>query len=512
MKETISVYCENNPASEKVSYEVSLIRELTNSNPDLVFMLADKNLGIAFATTLDYNRYVMKHLNSDKYQLINTDDQTDFRWVGSMAFFESCQDALYSLCTSYLFSKEEKKFLKSLENNYRLPNFHVLPKVHKAFDSTGDPETRPLVSLLQWITTPASLLLESYLKDYLQSQPHQFPNILRDSSELIEHLNLLNALPDGFILVTLDVSALYTNINLDLLNSLLHQIDPKFALLSHFITDNNYFQFANSVYKQLDGIAMGTNCAVSLANLFLAINLDPFIYDRRDAVLLFFRFIDDLILIWTKSKPELLDFIETLQSLIPGIKFTFKASPELVAYLDLNIFIKDGSIHYSTYQKSMNRYQYITRRSCHAPHIFPAYIVGELKRYKRTNSQQYTFEHMKGLFRVRLLKVGFAPYELSTLFNKIRWNSIEESKQELNLKPIALVLPYTLRNNFRQLTLCLKAYEEKLLEPLPKDKYQFIIGYSKCPSIGQLLCKSGLTAHQKAVIERDRSERIGEFL
>ena len=56
------------------------------------------------------------------------------------------------------------------ERQYKFPNFHVLPKLHKEYDTL--PVTRPISWAINWIiTTPISKLINVLLKPLLDKEP-----------------------------------------------------------------------------------------------------------------------------------------------------------------------------------------------------------------------------------------------------------------------------------------------------------------------------------------------------
>ena len=82
---------------------------------------------------------------------------------------------------------------------------------------------------------------------------------------------------------------------------------------------------------------MGTICAPPYANTFMAYSEEKFIYPLiRDVTTLYLRYIDDIILIWTKSENELLTFFEKLNQQHPSIKFEMKYSKDKISWY-LNI-------------------------------------------------------------------------------------------------------------------------------------------------------------------------------
>ena len=81
--------------------------------------------------------------------------------------------------------------------------FYHLPKIHKV----GNPG-RPIVSSCRAPTKQIS----EYVDHHLRPLVVQIPSYLRDTTDFLRKLLTLEMLPPGSILVTLDVSSLYTNI------------------------------------------------------------------------------------------------------------------------------------------------------------------------------------------------------------------------------------------------------------------------------------------------------------
>ena len=90
--------------------------------------------------------------------------------------------------------------------NSRTPVFYMLPKIHK----TNNPG-RSVVSSVNSHTEKIS----AYVDDYLRPLAERLPSYIRDTTEFIKRLRALGKLPRNCLLVTLDVSSLYTNTNTD---------------------------------------------------------------------------------------------------------------------------------------------------------------------------------------------------------------------------------------------------------------------------------------------------------
>ena len=81
----------------------------------------------------------------------------------------------------------------------------------------------------------------------------------------------------------------------------------------------NNFVFNCTHYLQTIGFAMGTICAI--CTNFEEKHIYPYI---EDTSLLYFRYIEDIFMIWKSTEVELLTFIKDLNEKYKTIKLTFK--------------------------------------------------------------------------------------------------------------------------------------------------------------------------------------------
>ena len=95
--------------------------------------------------------------------------------------------------------------------------------------------------------------------------------------------------------------------------------------LLEIVLKQNYFQFADGIYHQCRGTAMGSTMAPSYANIFMA-ELEENLLMSYQKPILWKRYIDDILCIWPGPMPELKDFIEFLNQSHSTIKFTYESS------------------------------------------------------------------------------------------------------------------------------------------------------------------------------------------
>ena len=108
-----------------------------------------------------------------------------------------------------MISEEESQFITSDTENPRTPLFYGLPKIHKQFDRF--PPLRPIVSHVGSCTHRLSEFLDAFLK----FQARLVPSFIRDTKQFLQKLEEIKKqnIPKQSILVTMDVSSLYTNID-----------------------------------------------------------------------------------------------------------------------------------------------------------------------------------------------------------------------------------------------------------------------------------------------------------
>ena len=83
---------------------------------------------------------------------------------------------------------------------------------------------------------------------------------------------------------------------------------------------------------------------------------------------IWWRYIDDILLIWEHGEESLKLFLEKINSIHPTITFTADWSYSSVKFLDVKVITKDGKINIDLYVKPTDAYQYLDSLSCHLYH------------------------------------------------------------------------------------------------------------------------------------------------
>ena len=116
---------------------------------------------------------------------------------------------------------------------------------------------------------------------------------------------------------------------------------PKFVFLLDllkFVLYNNTFRFDGKYFRQICGIAMGTKLAPALATIVVADLEEQYLRTSPCKPLVWWRYIDDVLAVWTHTKQAFDAFVDSLNAQDPRIRFTFELSPLSTVFLDLRIY------------------------------------------------------------------------------------------------------------------------------------------------------------------------------
>jgi len=426
-------------------YYQSSIKECIKfiKNNKLIIKPADKNLGLTIMNLEWYENQVMKHLNSDAY----IREIPDLRKIKGNLY--DIKEKVFKKFTS---SKELYLSWTDKSKMWKTPEFYVIPKLHK-----NPVSSRPIVPSHTWITTEASKWLDAFFKNIVSKFEWCIPN----SQSVILKLESLR-FDSKPLLVAMDIESMYTNIKIDeclrkiKIMLLKHANRPtgeiEFALrLLEWVMNNNYFKYKDTHYKQVKGFAMGTPCAPNGANLFLIYN-EILMMKKQKFPQYYFRYLDDIFIVWLDSKNELQELINTFNRLSDSIHLTYKYGHE-ATFMDLKINYVNENTKYklklSTFSKPENRFIYTDPDSYYPKNYKYNWIQGEHIRHIRNNStyDDYTqcikdfVEHLlcrkydRAIIKDQLTKNNYS--QRLTLLVKKTNSQILENKRKVFVKNIS---------------------------------------------------------------------------
>src|SRR5206468_2023267 len=140
----------------------------------------------------------------------------------------------------------------------------------------------------------------------------------------------------------------------------------------------------------------------------------------------YYRYLDDIIFVWTGSVTELLDYITFLNNLIPGINTSFEQSDKRINFLDTTIYkelFNDNTVLKTTvFFKETDTHQLLHTTSFHPKHTTKGILKSQLIRFKRICSSKTDYDQTcKTLFSY-LKTRGYSFTTMRTEQNNIWYN------------------------------------------------------------------------------------------
>ena len=145
--------------------------------------------------------------------------------------------------------------------------------------------------------------------------------------------------------------------------------------------------FDDEQYLQINGTAMGKKMAPTYANIFMYCIENTFLSSFNLKPTAYFRYIDDIFLIWPHGIDTLQTFLENANRTHLNISFTHEYSSTAVSFLDVIIKINNGIISTSLYKKNTDNHRYLHYTSCHPMHMKNSiifYSFSDTKEYVQT--------------------------------------------------------------------------------------------------------------------------------
>ena len=369
----------SNSPSNLIHQEKLALTDLIKAT-DIIIKPADKGSAVVIQDLNDYIQEGLRQLSDPKFYVETPHDFTELH-----------QELINNLI-DYLENTGE--ISKKCANYLRIPNprtsqLYLLPKIHKRKIPIPG---RPIVSANNSPTERISELADFFLKPLVQSTR----SYIRDTTDFINKVELLNPLPQESYLCTIDVTSLYTNIpneeGIQACSNILtkHRTDGNppsnsniIRMLEHVLYMNN-FDFNSRHYLQVGGTAMGTRVAPSFANIFMAEFENKWVYTYHTQPLVWFRYIDDIFMVWNKDRNSLDDFLTHLNECHHSIKFTSEVSSEQIIFLDTLVRPNtDRKLYTDLYCKPTDAHNYLLYNSSHPQHLTRSLPYSQLLRVRR---------------------------------------------------------------------------------------------------------------------------------
>ena len=142
-------------------------------------------------------------------------------------------------------------------------------------------------------------------------------------------------------------------------NLLFQNPDSQPCIVLHSATSTVEFSFDNTIYRQIDGVAMGSPLGPALANIFVGCCEEKLLFSEISKPAVSFRYVDDTFVIFQNEKGSE-EFLIRLSGLHFSLQFTFeKEKNDSLPFLDIHVEHTKGSYETKVYRKPTFTGQYL---------------------------------------------------------------------------------------------------------------------------------------------------------
>ena len=381
------------------------------TNPDLLILQADKGGCTVAIRKAEYINKTL-HLLHEKptYTEIPKDPTTTIQILYN--------NLIKDLKNRGLLSEQEAK--KLMIYNSVAPTMYCLPKIHKA-----NVPIRAIVSFINSITYN----LSKFLSDLLGLALGDTTNYnVKDTFSFVTAVSDFK-LPNNFVVISLDVVSLFTNIPADLVIKILKlkwniiQIHTKlsrdsFLALINFIFKNTYFSFNGKFYKQIFGTPMGSPISPILAQIVLDHLLDSVIPELPFQMPFLFKYVDDIIC--SVPTDQIQTTLNIFNSFNNKIQFTIEEETnQSVPFLDTKVIrTNNNEIMLDWYQKDTASGRFLNFYSNHPKNQKFNTVIAMKNRITHIGHPFFLNTNLKILFNI-LVNNGYP----KKVLNKLIYNT-----------------------------------------------------------------------------------------
>lgn len=181
----------------------------------------------------------------------------------------------------------------------------------------GIPPGRPIIS----DCSSESYHIAKFIDHFLNPISQRHDSCIKDTYDFINKIRN-KLVPSSTFLFTIDITSLYTNIDMELgLRAVKEALErfpdpdkPDKAILQllHLGLTRNDFSFNGKHFLQIHGTAMGKIFAPSYANIYMASWEQTAFSKCKQLPIVYFRYLDDLFGLWTFGLDAFKDFTQIL--------------------------------------------------------------------------------------------------------------------------------------------------------------------------------------------------------
>lgn len=181
-------------------------------------------------------------------------------------------------------------------------------------------------------------------------------------------------IPDNYVLVSLDVTSLFTNIPIELVKLAINNNKEKFTIVPveviinaiDILMNNTFFSFNNKIFKQIFGLPMGSPIAPICADLAMSLLESECLSQLDFNPLFYYRYVDDIITCIPFDKINTV--VTTFNNFNEKLKFTFETENphnNSIPFLDILLIRKGNKLKFDWFQKPTNSFRTLNFNSYH---------------------------------------------------------------------------------------------------------------------------------------------------
>ena len=192
---------------------------------------------------------------------------------------------------------------------------------------------------------------------------------------------------------------------------------------------------------------MGTKMAPSYANLFMGVLEQQMLSSYKYKPLAYFRYIDDIFMIWTEGEEILNEFLTHCNNQNKHIQSEQTISKNSIPFLDVSVILENGKLTTDLYSKPTDKHQSLYSTSCHPKHTktsLPYCLALPLRRICSTDT---LFQKRTHEMKHHLLQSGYKKGCIQDAINKASSVTKEEALTNKRSQKILKRVPFVITYN-----------------------------------------------------------------
>ena len=318
----------------------------------------DKGNGVVVLNKTDYfNKLDKIVLDKNRFEEINYNLNSHSTKNCKLAPWIIQENKVIYYCRNYIkHLVDQKTYYKIYPRGSQPGKLYGVVKTHK--------DNYPMRPVLSAVNTP-EYNLAKWLEKQIKGCLHDTFSV-SSSTEFANKISKVK-IKDPNIFASLDIKSLYTQVPLkevteDILTTI-YDTNSNSIFKGTKITKNilrkilhlcsqSIFLYKEKVYKQIDGVAMGSPLAPILANWFITSKENSQLKsDNKIKPLFYVRYVDDIFVLM-KNNNDLNNFYHEMNTLHPNLQFTLERSNNnKLPFLDTEVKQLSNRLQTSVYRK-----------------------------------------------------------------------------------------------------------------------------------------------------------------